>query len=70
MIYAAISDIIVLYPVVLTSPTTKNSPLSINVFFGIYHCPPVCPTKLLTAFSGVAVPAPLTLPNPSIFLCL
>ena len=68
--YAAMSAVISAYPVVLTSPITKNSPLSINVFLAIYHCPPVCPTKLLIAFSGVDVPAPLTLPNPSIFLCL
>ena len=68
--YAGISDVIELYPVLFTSPTTKNSPLSIIVSLGIYHKPPVCPTKLLIAFSGVAVPAPLTVPNPSIFLCL
>ena len=70
MIYAAMSAVIVVYPVVLTSPIIKNSPLLINVSFGMYQLPPVCPTKLLTAFSGVDVPAPFTLPNPSIFLCL
>ena len=68
--YAEISALIEAYPVVLTSPITKNSPLLINESLAIYHCPPVCPTKLLTAFSGVDVPAPFTLPNPSIFLCL
>ena len=70
VIYAPISATILLYPVVFTSPITKKSPLSIIVSLAIYHVPPVCPTELLIAFSGVGVPAPLTLPNPSIFLCL
>ena len=39
-----------------------------DVTLGVYATSQL--TKLLTAFSGVDVPAPFTLPNPSIFLCL
>ena len=65
-----ISAVILLYPVVLTSPTVKNTPPSRRSVLEMYHLPPVCPTLLTNAFSIVGDPKLSTAPRPAIILSL